>query len=367
LALLVLLEAELRLLELDDLRAELPELDLLRLLVPLPLLLDFRLLVPPPRLRELEPPELRDDDERLDPLRDPDPDDLRDDEPPERLDPLDEDDPPLLPPDDSAMFSSSEDARYLTVRAALFHAEGARDVRVVRKAERAPVACVEFALVRLRPARLGDGLEAAREQVVDDARRGRRREPEACAQFGEQRCIAIWSLVEVAAEEERQVPRPRVRLGRGLEDLLGRAGDALEAAVHVRDRELLRLVAAVHEPRPQHAPALGALGERVHARLSNPPGWAHEELVRAALVRADQVGVELRHRAACLAERVARSQGAGGLRSELARERFAPARRGLLEQRDIPLDATEHLRELVAQRAVDLHVRGVALGLPEEP
>ena len=44
-----------------------------------------------------------------------------------------------------------------------------------------------------------------------------------------------------------------------------------------------------------------------------------------------------------------------------------PARRRLLEQRDVPLPAREQLRELAPQRAIDLDVRRVALGAPQQP
>src|SRR5206468_1070770 len=56
-----------------------------------------------------------------------------------------------------------------------------------------------------------------------------------------------------------------------------------------------------------------------------------------------------------------------GLGAGPAPELRLPARRRLLEQRDVPLLAREHLRELLAQRTVHLRVRRVRLGRPEQP
>jgi hypothetical protein len=285
-------------------------------------------------LRDFDAPPLRDDEEddfaRVPPLLlllrallDPDPDralELRDpalrdfDAPPplrELLErdpePPDLDRPPLLPPDDSAIALLLHDAfprpEPTRVRAALFHADAAHDVRVIGQPQRAALAGVQFARLRRRPARRIDDVEPAREQVVDRIARGGRREPEAPLELLEDLGLARDSQVQVAAEQERQRARPFDRERCRGEQLVRRARHAVDTSVHVRDGQPRTVGAG--EKRPEHASPLRPLRERVLAHLLDQPRRPYEQLVRSALVRGDEIGVQIGERRAHRAKGVA--------------------------------------------------------------
>jgi len=66
-------------------------------------------------------------------------------------------------------------------------------------------------------------------------------------------------------------------------------------------------------------------------------------------------------------EPVARGQRSHAARPRAGGERGEPARRRLLEQRDVPFEPVEHSGELVEQRPVDLDVRLPAFARAEQP
>jgi hypothetical protein len=243
---------------------------------------DFRVLDPVLRelalLRELDPRAL-------------DPDALREDPP---LDALlrDDEDPLPLPLFDSAIALLLRSfAAAPQVRAALSHAHRRGDVTVVRRSQRATLAEVHLAFLGRRLTRGLHHVESAREQVVDRVVSGGRRQVEAPRELLKRLGLAAGPEVEVAPEEQRQVARPLHRALGGAQHLIAPAGHGVDAAVQVGDREHRAVRPA--QPSPQHPAALWTPGQGVLAHLLDPPWGAHEQLVRAALRRRDQVRVQV--------------------------------------------------------------------------
>ena len=176
--------------------------------------------------------------------------------------------------------------------------------------------------------------------------------------------VASRAQVEVAPEDERVAVRPGHRvlgcphhLGRGT---LGQARGRMQVrGTHPPLRKL--------EPRPVHAPLLGPVGERQAAPLEHPSGSAHEHLVRAAVRGREQVRVPVGEWALQGLAPIARGPDEHAVRTGARTQRAKPARRRLLEEGQVPLEPVEHVPELVEERPVDLGVRLVSLGLPQQP
>ena len=97
--------------------------------------------------------------------------------------------------------------------------------------------------------------------------------------------------------------------------------------------------------RQQDTP-LGEAGEDERPRVGDAPRRASQDLIGATLQRADQVGEVLGDRVLKERQPVARRLSHGTNRAELAAERLVPARRCLLQQRDLPGITCKGLDEL---------------------
>ena len=167
---------------------------------------------------------------------------------------------------------------------------------------------------------------------------GRRRQAEALAQRVEVLGARARPEVEVAAEHERvarRPTRPRARprapppARRRVARRRWRAGWPRTA----------RRPSGQLEAREQHAAPLGLERERQAPHRRDAPGRAHQQLVRAALVRGDQVGSHVGDRAPQRRAEVARGRAPTAPCARAApRQRPQPARRRLLQQRHVPLE-----------------------------
>ena len=143
----------------------------------------------------------------------------------------------------------------------------------------------------------------------------------------------------------------QLRLGAGRRGAGVQAGDA-EAAL---------------EPGEGHRPALGApLPAARAAWRSRCPRSAACARIRLEPPSEEPIrsGPAPRDPPAQAHEPVARGLRRGGLGAALAREARLPARRALLQQRDVPVGAAEHVGVLAPEVAVHLHVRLVRSGAP---
>jgi ornithine carbamoyltransferase len=199
--------------------------------------------------------------------------------------------------------------------------------------------------------------------VVDRVRGGGAGEPEARAQLLEDGEVLGGSQVEIAAEDQRRLAGPPRRGLRRPQHVLARHPRPVVGRVQVGDAEL----SAPADPRERHRPPLRPpLVNRQLAPLDDALA-ADEGEVRAALAGGEQVRVPPGKAGAQGAERVARGERAVRLGVAGRGERLPPAWRTLLQQGDVPFGAGQQRRELVAQLAVDLDVRRVALARRQQP
>ena len=237
-----------------------------------------------------------------------------------------------------------------------------RDGSVIGEPDAQPVGLDQLALARARSRRgrsTTSRPRASRWSIAPGrwARRGR--SARAAPRTARARARA---QVEVAAEHERVAARPVERRAGGARSPRRPPGAGRPAdRVQVGDAHAARVRQL--DPRPQHPAPLRPPGERqLRGARAIRPGWRTRSWFEPPSLDAIRSGFQSAS-APCtggqqLREVSTRTPLAPGAPRELAE----PARRRLLEQRDVPLEAVEHARELVQQRAVDLRVSGVALG-----
>ena len=105
---------------------------------------------------------------------------------------------------------------------------------MVRESQPQAIRLHELALLRGEPPRPLHHVKPAHENVVDRIRPGGLAEAQSLAQLHERGGAARWAQVEVAAEDERILPRPLDRMTRGVDDLLGRQLGQTRRRVQVR-------------------------------------------------------------------------------------------------------------------------------------
>ena len=202
---------------------------------------------------------------------------------------------------------------------------------------------------------LGDG-EAASEQVVDGVRGRGLAETEALAQRLERAGIGPGTQVEVAAEHQRIGARPvHARPPR-------RPAPRAPPSPAARPRRAGSPRRGARPPPSQGAPtACGAAraarrGSAGGAR-STRPGWRTRIWFEPPSLEAIRSGFEVGQRALQRRQPVARGEHPHAARAGAPAELGEPARRRLLQQRHVPVEAVQHAGELVEQRPVDLRVR----------
>jgi hypothetical protein len=216
---------------------------------------------------------------------------------------------------------------------------------VVGQPDASPVRRAHIAPARRERRRRLDRIEAAREQVIDRARARRPGKSEALAHPLERLRRLPRHQVEVAAEHQRVGAGPRgCRLRRALH-LGGSRRRAVRAGVQVPHAEAPAPVEL--EPGEEHPPPLGIERQRQAPDLPDARRRADQQLVRAALVGGDQVGVEVGDPAPRPRPQVARGERDRTVCSGPLGEPRKPPGRRLLEQRDAPRRSLQPAGELV--------------------
>src|SRR4051794_14552296 len=246
----------------------------------------------------------------------------------------------------------------------LFPPKRGGDTRVARQWQPPPLRPGDLPGRRRERVLRLDHVESPHQQVVEGAGVERPVQPEAPLELLERVRLLSGTQIEVAPEEDRDAVR-EVECGlSGRQHLAPRRGGKPRAGVHIHD-EQLSLFGAPQES-AEHASALGAQREREPQHLFDSPGRPDEQLVGAALVRGDRVGVEPCERCADRGGEVARGESRHPAGPCRLGERSQPPRRRLLQQRYVPFERRDRQRELAGQRPVHLRVRHVHLSCAEE-
>ena len=156
------------------------------------------------------------------------------------------------------------------------------------------------------------------EQVVDRVRRGGLAQARSVAQRGERLRVARRAQVEVAAEHQRVAGRPLDARTRPLAPprraaSSGRPAEACRLATHS-----VRRPGQLHAAPTASAAAPASQASVEPAAIDDAARAAHEELVRAALARGEQVGVQVRQAALERRQPVARGEHAHAARARAA-------------------------------------------------
>jgi hypothetical protein len=213
---------------------------------------------------------------------------------------------------------------------------------------------VQLALFgRALDCRLND-FEAARQQVVDCARRRAPRQAEALAQLLEGTWICLRTQVEVAAEEQRRVAGPLGCRARRSPQILDRKRRLVVGCVQVGDAHARAGAGECHRPPLRLAfvnHQLAPLND-----LTQLPATAHQRQIRSPLAGGDQIGIEAGGESPQATERVARGEHPVRFGFSGACEAIGVSRRALLQQGDVPLRSGQHRGELDLEVTVDLDV-----------
>ena len=204
-----------------------------------------------------------------------------------------------------------------------------------------------------------DGVGAAGEDVIDRLVAGRGRERVAFGELAKEVGGASGGGVEVAAEKERVAAGPGSGDAGGMEDLFGGARRVADRRVKVRDAQSGGGAGERHHPAlgaPLVEDVLLALGDVAERGIA-----AEEDDIGAALVGADQVGVEAGEAGPEPGEGVARGEDEVVVAPGRLGESGAPAGRALLQEGDVPLGGEEDAGEFREKVAVDLDVSVVSL------
>ena len=186
-----------------------------------------------------------------------------------------------------------------------------------------------------------DDLQAAGQQVVDRAGRGRRARPKRSPSSSKTSGLSAGRRLRSPPKSSGLLPGPLGRASRGQQHVLGGQLGVVVGRVQVGDAE------AGAGAGEGHRPALGlALVDRQLAALGDPAERARRARTRVRLEppspEAIRSGLSRAASGAQRAEGVAGGQHPVGLGAAGAGQRRGEARRALLQQGDVPLGVGQH-------------------------